>query len=318
MSCKKDCPAFRTSIGGQALIEGIMMRGPETIATAVRKPDGEIELKTEPIRHIFKSKFFRLPLIRGVFNFFESLILGTKELMYSAEFYDLEEEESEPGWLERKLGDKLQSVVITFSVILGIGLSVLLFMFLPRVLVDLLNWIFGELNVFLQSLLEGVFRIVIFISYLLLVTRMKDIRRVFEYHGAEHKTIFCYENRLPLTVENVRTQGRLHPRCGTSFLCIVMIVSILIFTILNAILGEGTPAWQALLYRLLLLPVVAGVSYEFIKWAGRSSGAVSRILSKPGLWLQNITTIEPDDSQIEVAIAAMTAVLPAEEKDAQW
>ncbi|MBQ1935412.1 MAG: DUF1385 domain-containing protein [Clostridia bacterium] len=317
MSCKKECPAFRTSIGGQALIEGIMMRGPETIATAVRKPDGEIELKTEPIRHIFKHKFFRLPLIRGVFNFFESMILGTKELMYSAEFYDLEEE-SEPGWLERKLGDKLQSVVITFSVILGIGLSVLLFMFLPRLLVDLLNWIFGDLNVFLQSVLEGVFRITIFVTYLLLVTRMKDIRRVFEYHGAEHKTIFCYENRLPLTVENVRGQSRLHPRCGTSFLCIVMIVSILIFTVLNALLGEATPAWQALLYRLLLLPVVAGVSYEFIKWAGRSDGAVSRILSKPGLWLQNITTVEPDDSQIEVAIAAMTAVLPAEEKDAQW
>ena len=317
MSCKKECPAFRTSIGGQALIEGIMMRGPETIATAVRKPDGEIELKTEPIRHIFKHKFFRLPLIRGVFNFFESMILGTKELMYSAEFYDLEEE-SEPGWLERKLGDKLQSVVITFSVILGIGLSVLLFMFLPRLLVDLLNWIFGDLNVFLQSVLEGVFRITIFVTYLLLVTRMKDIRRVFEYHGAEHKTIFCYENRLPLTAENVRGQSRLHPRCGTSFLCIVMIVSILIFTVLNALLGEATPAWQALLYRLLLLPVVAGVSYEFIKWAGRSDGAVSRILSKPGLWLQNITTVEPDDSQIEVAIAAMTAVLPAEEKDAQW
>ncbi|MBO4954666.1 MAG: DUF1385 domain-containing protein [Clostridia bacterium] len=317
MSCKKECPAFRTSIGGQALIEGIMMRGPETIATAVRKPDGEIELKTEPIRHIFKHKFFRLPLIRGVFNFFESMILGTKELMYSAEFYDLEEE-SEPGWLERQLGDKLQSVVITFSVILGIGLSVLLFMFLPRVLVDLLNWIFGDLNVFLQSVLEGVFRIAIFVTYLLLVTRMKDIHRVFEYHGAEHKTIFCYENRLPLTVENVRVQSRLHPRCGTSFLCIVMIVSILTFTVLNALLGEATPAWQALLYRLLLLPVVAGISYEFIKWAGRSNGAVSRILSKPGLWLQNITTIEPDDSQIEVAIAAMTAVLPAEEKDAQW
>lgn len=317
MSCKKDSVAFRTSIGGQALIEGIMMRGPETIATAVRKPDGEIELKVEPIRRIFRHKFFRLPLIRGVFNFFESMVLGTKELMYSAEFYDLEEDASEPTWLEKKLGDKLQSVVITVSVILGLALSVGLFMLLPRVLVDLLRH-FVEVNVFLQSLLEGVFRILIFISYLLLVTRMKDIRRVFEYHGAEHKTIFCYENRLPLTVENVRQQGRLHPRCGTSFLCIVMIVSILTFTLLNAALGEDVHFLLALLYRLLLLPVVAGISYEFIKWAGRSGGPVSRTLSKPGLWLQKITTIEPDDSQIEVAIAALTAVLPDEETDAQW
>ena len=313
MSEKKKCTAFCTSIGGQALIEGIMMRGPETVATAVRKPDGEIELKTEPIRHIFRNKFFKLPIIRGVFNFFESMILGTKELMYSAEFYDLEEESTEPSWLEKKLGDKLQSVVITFSVILGIGLSVLLFMLLPNLLVSLVERVLPDSNL-LKSLLEGLLRILIFVSYLLLVTRMKDIRRVFEYHGAEHKTIFCYENRLPLTVENVRKQQRFHPRCGTSFLCIVMIVSILTFSLLN----WEMPVWQRLLFRLLLLPVVAGVSYEFIKWAGRSSGMVSRVLSKPGLWLQKITTVEPDDSQIEVAIAAMTAVLPAEEKDAQW
>lgn len=313
MSCKKDSAAFRTSIGGQALIEGIMMRGPETIATAVRKPDGEIELKVEPIRHIFRHRFFRLPLIRGVFSFFESLVLGTKELMYSAEFYDLEEEESEPTWLEKKLGDKLQSVIITFSVILGIGLSVLLFMLLPNVLVSVVERFLPASNL-LKSLLEGALRIAIFITYLLLVTRMKDIRRVFEYHGAEHKTIFCYENRLPLTVENVREQGRLHPRCGTSFLCIVMIVSILTFSLLN----WEMPVWQRLLFRLLLLPVVAGISYEFIKWAGRSNSAISRILGKPGLWLQKITTVEPDDSQIEVAITAMNAVLPAEETDAQW
>ena len=313
MSENKKCAAFCTSIGGQALIEGIMMRGPETVATAVRKPDGEIELKTEPIRHIFRNKFFKLPIIRGVFNFFESMILGTKELMYSAEFYDLEEENAEPSWLEKKLGDKLQGVVITFSVVLGIGLSVLLFMLLPNLLVSLVERFLPASNL-LKSALEGLLRIAIFITYLLLVTRMKDIRRVFEYHGAEHKTIFCYESRLPLTVENVRTQQRFHPRCGTSFLCIVMIVSILTFSLLN----WEMPVWQRLLFRLLLLPVVAGISYEFIKWAGRSDGAVSRVLSKPGLWLQKITTVEPDDSQIEVAIAAMTAVLPAEEKDAQW
>lgn len=313
MSHKNNKTAFYTSIGGQALIEGIMMRGPETVATAVRKPDGEIELKTEPIRHLFRNRFFKLPIIRGVFNFFESMIMGVKELMYSAEFYDVQEEPGEPGWLEKKLGDRLQTVVIAFSVFLGVGLSVLLFMLLPNLLVSLIERFLPASNL-LKNLLEGVFRIVIFVSYLLLVARMKDIRRVFEYHGAEHKTIFCYENRLPLTVENVRCQGRLHPRCGTSFLCIVMIVSILTFSLLN----WEMPVWQRLLFRLLLLPVVAGVSYEFIKWAGRSDNAVTRILSKPGLWLQKITTSEPDDAMIEVAITAMTAVLPAEEKDAQW
>lgn len=310
----------KTSIGGQAVIEGVMMRGPEKIATAVRKPDGEIEMEEKPIGKVRRNKILKLPIIRGCINFFDSMILGIQSLMYSAKFFELDEDgnqvEEEPGkfekWLNEKLGsEKATNAVIYIAVCISLVFSVGLFILLPAVISDFLrNWI---TNSFAITALEGVVRITIFMTYILLVSRMKDIKRVFMYHGAEHKTINCYEHGEELTVENVRKHTRKHPRCGTSFLLIVMIISIIVFWFIKV-----DHIVLRLLLRLALMPLVAGISYEIIKFAGRHDNVFTAIISAPGKWFQLITTNEPDDSQIEVAITAFKAVMPEDKAEDKW
>ena len=331
------CP-HKTSIGGQAVIEGVMMRGPKEIATAVRKPDGEIIIDKQGLGKIRKGKFVKLPIVRGCVNFFDSMIVGVKALMFSAEFFEVDEDgqpaEQEPSkfeaWLEKKLdSDKAMNVILYSSVVLSLLFSVGLFILLPTFLTGFLKPLVG--NHMLLTLIEGVVRILIFVCYLALVSRMKDIQRVFMYHGAEHKSIFCYENGLELTVENVRKQSRFHPRCGTSFLLIVMVISILVFSIIPwdketfaaiPLIGGFLTAlpWAItrMILRLLLLPIVAGLSYEIIKYAGRHDNKFTRAISTPGMWFQRITTNEPEDSMIEVAIAALTAVMPENKEEDKW
>lgn len=310
-----------TSIGGQAVIEGVMMRGPKDIAIAVRTPEGEIVVDKKPVASIIqKHKFFKLPIVRGVIAFFESLIIGTKALMFSAEFYDVEDEEDkkkkeamtqEEREKQEKKESKMTTAAIYFSVVLALVFGIGVFMLLPTVLVGFIKQhIHSDI---LATLTEGVVRIIIFIGYIALVSRMKDIRRVFEYHGAEHKTIFCYESGAELTVENARKFTRLHPRCGTSFLLIVMVVSIILFSFIS-----WDNPWTRLGLRLLLLPVVAGLSYEVIKFAGKSTGMFMKIVSAPGMWLQKLTTREPDDSQLEVAICSLKSVLTGNIEDDKW
>lgn len=304
----------KTSIGGQAVIEGVMMRGPREMAIAVRKPDGEIEVDKKPVNVLaMRYKIFKLPIIRGVISFFESMVTGVRSLMYSAEFFDIEEEQPSKfdQFLERKLGDKLKNVVIYSSVAFAVIFSVLLFFMLPAYVTGLLRKVIDNHTLIIT--LEGLVRILIFLAYLILVSRMEDIQRVFMYHGAEHKSIHCYEHGEELTVENVKQHTRLHPRCGTSFLLIVMIISIFVFLFIrsdNTILR--------LVYRLLLLPVVAGISYEIIKFAGRHDNKFTRAISKPGMLLQYMTTREPDDSQLEVAIASLKAVIPENPEEDKW
>lgn len=307
----------RTSIGGQALIEGIMMRGPEKQAIAVRNQEGEIVLTTEELKFI-KNKYPILgwPLIRGVVNFGGSMISGVKALMYSASFYPEEETSSEPGkfeqWLEKHVGsEKLESLIIYLAVVLGLGFSVLLFFLLPTFLVGLVKPIHD--SYFLRNLCEGIVKIVIFTGYMAGVSRMSDMRRVFSYHGAEHKTIKCYEMGLPLTVENVRPCTRKHPRCGTSFMFVVIIISILV----GSVIRVGNTLLRMLCHLVLLIPIVA-ISYEFNKLVGRHDNLLTRILTAPGMWFQNFTTYEPDDSMIECAIAALTAVIPETEGADNW
>ena len=312
-----------TSIGGQAVIEGVMMRGPKETAIAVRKPDGEIIVEKKPINSfVQRFKINKIPIVRGVFSFFESLIVGTKALMFSAEFYDVEDEDDkkkkETMTVEEleaynKKNDKMMTGAIFVSVAVALIFGIGVFMLLPTFLVGLLRDYAHLTNNIAATLLEGVVRIVIFVIYILLVSKMKDIHRVFQYHGAEHKTIFCYENGDDLTVENVKKQGRLHPRCGTSFLILVMIISIIVFSFVS----WENPI-QRVIIRLLLLPLVAGLSYELIKFAGRHSGVIVDIISAPGMWLQKITTAEPDESQIEVAIASLKSVLTGNKNDDKW
>ena len=306
---------FKTMIGGQALIEGIMMRGPKKQSIVVRSPEGLV-VKTEELK-LSKSKnpIWKWPLIRGVVNFGSSMICGIKALMYSAEFFP-EEEVQEPSkldqWLERKLGsEKMEKAVIYFALVLGLAFSVGMFILLPTFLSGLIPGLEGHLVA--RSLIEGLLKIIIFFGYLFLVSRMKDMKRVFSYHGAEHKTIRCYEAQLPLTVENVRPQTRKHPRCGTSFLLIVVCISILCGAVIrfdNTLIRMGL--------HLLLLPVIVAVSYEFNRFVGRHDNWLTRILTAPGQWMQNFTTFEPDDSMIEVAIKALEEVLPDEEGADQW
>ncbi len=320
-----------TSIGGQAIIEGVMMRGPYKTAMAVRKPDKEIECKIEDNGTKKHNCFFKLPIVRGCVNFIASLVIGMKALMFSAEFMDIEDEEETQSkfdkWLEDKLGDKIKDIVIYFAIALSLVLSIALFILLPTAITQALGWIFEKFRwgdfattASFISITEGVVKMVIFLTYMYLVSKMEDIKRVFEYHGAEHKTIACYEAGEDLTVENVKKHTRFHPRCGTSFLLIVMVVSIALYALLPKF-DEYTKFIQLLLRmgtRLLLLPIVAGISYEFIKLAGRSQKKCIKILTKPGLWLQRLTTREPDDSQIEVAIASMKAVIPENKESDKW
>lgn len=332
MKSKDTNEKFKTMIGGQALIEGIMMLGPEKSAVVVRTKDG-IESKVTPLKKSEGFSVKKLPLIRGVFNFCKSMKVGVQALMYSADLFAEDDGSETPAkqskfdaWLEKKLsGEKGQNVLVTLSVILGICFSVALFFVLPSLLGSVINrWITS--NELVRNLLEGLLRILIFLTYMFLVSRMKDMRRVFAYHGAEHKTIRCYEARLPLTVENVREQTRLHPRCGTSFLFVVMIVSILVFSIATPILRPITPVFDSgvlnalvrVVLKLLLLPIVVSISYEFNRLVGRHDNWLTRALSAPGMWLQYLTTNEPDDSMIEVGIEALTLVLPEKEGDDRW
>lgn len=303
----------KTSIGGQALIEGIMMRGPVLTSMATRMPDGSIDVETWNTHKGSKTPWTRrAPFIRGIFNMVDSMVVGYHCLMKSAEKAGVEEEPSKfDKWLEKKLGHNIMKVLGGFAAVLGVALAAVLFIFIPTGLSSLLKPLIGS-GVGL-SLIEGLIKVIILVGYMWLCSRMKDMRRVFEYHGAEHKSVACYEAGLPLTVENVRPQRRLHPRCGTSFLFLVVFISIII----GSFISWDNPAIRMLL-KLLLIPVVVGISYELIKLAGRSDGIFTRIISAPGMWLQHITTCEPDDGQIECAIAALTAVIPEDENADRW
>ena len=308
---------FRTSIGGQALIEGILMRGPEKQAIVVRSPEGLVTRVEELTLVKDKYPILGWPILRGVVTFLDSMVRGVKALMFSADYYP-DDENTQPSkldqWLEAHIpAEKLQSALVWVSVLLSLGLTLLLFMLLPTFIAGL----FHARHAAVHNLIEGVVKIVIFLGYLILCSRQKDVRRVFCYHGAEHKTIFCYEAGLPLTVENARIQPKHHPRCGTSFLFVVIVVSILCSSIVFSYVN-----WQNLWVRvgmhlLLLIPVV-GVTYEFNRFVGRHDNAVTRILSAPGMWLQNFTTNEPDDSMLEVAIEALKLVLPEEQGKDAW
>ncbi|MEG2177217.1 MAG: DUF1385 domain-containing protein, partial [Oscillibacter sp.] len=291
------CPAFKTMCGGQALIEGIMMRGPEKQAIVVRKPDGSLEVKEEPLKLVKdRHPILGVPFIRGAVNFIDANVKGVKALMYSAEFYPEEDEPEEPSkfdvFLEKHFGnEKAASVVVALAVAMGLAFSIGLFFILPTLLTSLISPFVS--NNLLRNLIEGGIRILIFLTYLILCSRLKDIRRVFAYHGAEHKTIFCYERGLPLTVENVRKMPKHHPRCGTSFLFVIMIVSILVYALVG--FSWENPALR-LVVRLLLLPVIVGITYEINRFVGRHDNLLTKIITAPGLWLQNWTTNEPDDS----------------------
>ena len=323
---------FKTTIGGQALIEGIMMRGPKLDAIVIRNAEG-LHVETAKRKIPPKGSFKTWPLIRGAIGFFDAQVTGVKALMRSADLSP-EESQQEPSkldlWLEKKLGNKkFQNLVIGVAVAMGLLMSIGLFFLLPMLIGSVFDrWIENQL---LLNLIEGAVRIIIFIGYLLLVSRMKDMKRVFSYHGAEHKTIRCYEAGLPLTVENVREQTRKHPRCGTSFLLVVMILSILVFSIGTsllltiapdiALLKEASPILYKLCmiaFKLLLLPVIVAIGYELNRLIGRHDNWFTRILTAPGQWFQNFTTFEPDDSMIEVGIAALQAVIPEEEGTDLW
>lgn len=312
----------KTSVGGQALIEGIMMRGPKGAAMSVRLPNGTIETEykdVKPWRE--KNKFFSLPLVRGIVGFVESLVTGYGYLMESAEKSTQglenppEEELSKfDKWIEKHFGEKMMNIVGVVSAVLGFGLAFFLFMWLPSFVVDKVT--FGKLLEF-HPLFEGIIRIIIFVLYMLAVSHMKDIHRVFMYHGAEHKSIFCYENGLELTVENVRKQSRFHPRCGTSFMFVMILLSILLSSALVLIFPNLADINRMLwiLIKLLIMPLVMGIGYEFIKYAGKHDNLLVKILSAPGLWMQRITTKEPTDDIIEVGIEAIKAVLTDNPED---
>ena len=323
---------FKTTIGGQALIEGIMMRGPEKDAIVIRGKDG-LTLEVNPRKIRKPGSVATWPFIRGAVTFFDSQVVGVKALMRSADLapeeYTQDEQPSKfDQWLEKKLGnEKFQQYVIGIAVFLGMAMSIGLFFLLPMVIGSLFDRVIT--STFGLNLLEGLIRMIIFMVYMILVSRMNEMKRVFSYHGAEHKTIRCYEAGLPLTVENVRQQTRLHPRCGTSFLLVVMVISILVFSVASTALLSTAPGLAAMrgsflyrllmiVFKLLLLPLIVAVTYEINRWAGRNDNGFTRILTAPGMWMQNFTTNEPDDSMIEVAIEAVKAVLPEEEGSDLW
>ena len=311
---KPEC--FKTSVGGQALMEGIMMRGPQQICCAVRKPDGSIETKLEPTPH--HGVWSRIPLVRGAVSMVESLVMGYRYMMYSAqvsmgEDYDPQQEESAfEKWVGDHLGKKAEDMLLVAAAVVGGLFASLLFPVLPTELVGGLDHLIS-LGRWPKVILEAVLKVGIFLSYMMAISHMKEIHRVFEYHGAEHKTIACYEAGDPLTVENVRKYTRFHPRCGTSFLILVVIVSVFLYSVLP----WGSMGLRVL-FKLLLLPVVMGISYELLKWCGRSDNWATRIIRAPGLLVQRLTVFEPDDSMIEVAIAAVTPVLPNTPEEGKW
>ena len=348
----KDKCCKKTSIGGQALIEGIMMRGPHKTVMAVRNSDGEIVTENMVTKQLKdKYKILGWPIIRGAVSMVESMLFGYKALMKSAELSDmLDEEETEKeakkekknkkkaaeteptaenevtaeaeATADKKDGKKesmLMTVIGAISMVLGIGLAVALFIYLPNLLFGYVNSLTGEKITAFQATFEGVLKILIFIIYVAIVSQMKDIKRVFMYHGAEHKTIFCYEHGKELTVENVRTERRFHPRCGTSFLILMLIVSIVFYSIIAKIfpsIAANRLIWMTL--KIVCLPIIVGLGYELIKLCGRHDNFFTRIIAAPGVWVQRLTTKEPDDSMIEVAITAMSAVIPENDEDDKW
>ncbi len=306
-------PQFKTSIGGQALMEGVMMRGKDKIACAVRKPDGDIDIIEDKVS---SHAWQKIPFVRGALAMIDSMLKGYHYLMHSAEISMGEEFDEEPSkfekWLSDKFGEKAEKFILGFSAVLGGLLAILLFTVLPTFIVGFITNFFG-LNDLVKVILEAIFKVTIFVTYLWACSHMKDIRRVFSYHGAEHKTIACYEANEELTVENVRKHSRFHPRCGTSFLILVVIVSVFLYSALP---------WDSMalrvVYKVALLPVVMGISYELLKLCGRFDNILTRIIRAPGLWVQRLTVFEPEDEMIEVAIAAITPVLPPKPEDAKW
>ena len=303
----------KTTIGGQAVIEGIMMRGPYVTSLCVRKSDGEIAQETWDTTSGGKAPFYKsIPFIRGIFNMVSTLQVGFRCLMKSADMARLAEEEpsATEKWLTKTLGWDPTSIFTTLSVVLGVGLALLLFIILPTTLSSLLRPFLAPISL---AWLEGLFKLLIFIIYLFICSQQKDVRRLFSFHGAEHKTIACYEAMDELTVENCRIYSRFHPRCGTSFIFLILCISILLSSVVT---------WESILMRIalkiLLLPVVVGVAYELIKLAGRYDNFITQIISAPGLWLQRLTTAEPDDTQLEVAIAALMLVIPQNSQDDRW
>ena len=307
---------FKTSVGGQALMEGIMMRGPKLICCAVRKSDGTIETKLDPVKN--HGIWAKIPLVRGTISMIESLIVGYRYMMYSAQVsmgddYDPEEEETAfEKWVGEHFGQKAEDALLACAAVVGGLLAILLFTVLPTLIVGGVSR-FVTLGRWGKVVLEAVLKVAIFLTYMAGISKMKEIHRVFEYHGAEHKTIACYEAGDELTVENVRKYTRFHPRCGTSFLILVVIVSVFLYSVLP---------WGSIglrvLFKLLLLPLVMGISYELLKWCGRSDNIATRIIRQPGIWVQHLTVFEPDDSMIEVAIAAVNPVLPEDPEDGRW
>lgn len=292
-------------IGGQAVIEGVMMKNMDRYAVSVRKPNGKIETKVEEcVSFAEKHPLFQLPVFRGMANFLESMVIGMKTLNYSASFYEDEEEQTESRTeqlLEKILGEKAEKIIMGIVLVFSLAISIGLFMILPYIASEALGKLIR--NEYVILFMEGIIRIAIFLGYIVLISRMEDIKRVFMYHGAEHKTINCLEAGVPLTPENVDNFSRLHKRCGTSFIFIVMIISMVFFFFIRV-----DNIWLRIILRLLFLPLVAGVSYEFIRLAGSSDHPLVQIFSKPGLALQRLTTKEPDHSMIEVAIASVEGV----------
>jgi len=303
----------KTTIGGQALIEGIMMKGPHKIATAIRKPDGEITIRTKKLKSVFNNSLLKKPIIRGSAALIEAMLIGVKELMYSAEFY---EEEIEEDFLDRALRkifkDKADTAIIYASVVIALLISVGVFIVGPSLITNLLKNIIPIPIVL--NLIEGFIRIGLFVIYVYYISKLEDIKRVFMYHGAEHKTIYCYENMEELTVENARKYTTLHPRCGTSFIVNVLLISIVVFSFF----GWPNPLMRVVI-RLAMLPLIAGIAYEVNKYVGRNDETLfAKIAAKPGFWFQKLTTKEPDDSMLEVAIAALKEVIPENKDDDKW
>lgn len=294
----------KCNVGGQAIIEGVMMKGAKCTAIAVRKPNGKIEIKKENKTSIIKKyKFLNIPFVRGIFILIESLVSGMKALNYSASFFDEDEslEQSKfEKWLEDKFGDKLNDIIVGLSMVIGIVMAVLLFMALPTFIASFFRRVVN--STIIMHLIEAFIRVGILVAYMWGVGKMDDMNRLYQYHGAEHKTIFCYENEMPLTVENVKKFTRFHPRCGTNFLFLTMFVSIIVF----AFTGWGS-LFQRLILRIVLLPVVSGITYELIRWIGNNNNKLAKLIAYPGLKLQELTTREPDASQIEVAISSLKA-----------
>ena len=306
---------FRTSVGGQALMEGVMMRGPKRLCCAVRRPDGGIEID---IKELPPKKWYeKVPFVRGVFAMIGSMITGYRCLMYSADIAMQDSEDSEPEskldkWLDEHLGEKFQNALMVCAALMGGVAAILLFSVTPTSVVGFVSR-FIPLGRWGRVVLEAVLKMAIFLAYLALCSRMKEIHRLFEYHGAEHKTIACYEAGEPLTVENIRKYSRFHPRCGTSFLILTLLVSIAVFSVI-----PWTGTALRVVYKLLFLPMVMGISYELLKLCGRTDNLLTHIIRAPGLWVQRLTVFEPDDSMIECAIQAVTPVLPENPEEGQW